>query len=85
MVVRDFRGSVRVSKNHGSGKNTHSVFEEGGFVPMYISSPKQEKWLERRVIPFSISVLDSKTNVPLSTYNMQNKSNSIPDEKVPGW
>ena len=37
------------------------------------------------MISFSMSVLDSKTNVLSSTYSMQNKSNSIPDKKVPGW
>ena len=36
------------------------------------------------MIPFLMSVLDSKTNAPSSTYSMQNRSNSIPDEKVPG-
>ena len=77
-------GIVCVLKKPGGGENTHSVFDGVFSVPMCISSPKREKWSERRVIPFSMSVLDSKTNAPSSTYIMQNRSNSIPDDKVPG-
>ena len=36
------------------------------------------------MIPFSMSVLDSKTNAPSSTYSMHNRSNRTPDKKVPG-
>ena len=36
------------------------------------------------MIPFSMSVLDSKKNETPSTYSIHNKSTSIPDEKVPG-
>ena len=32
-----------------------------------------------------MSVLDSKTNAPSSTYIMYNKSKRVPDVKVPGW
>ena len=42
-------------------------FLEIFFVPMCISRPNWEKWLERRVITFSMLVLYSKTNAPSST------------------
>ena len=49
---------VRVLNKPGGGKTMYSVFE--GFFPvtMCISRPNQAKWLERRVIPLSVSVLD---------------------------
>ena len=83
-VVREVSGIVRVLKKPGGGENTHSVFDVFFPDPMCISSLNQEKWLERRVIPFLMSVLDSKTNTPSSTQSMQNRLNSIPDENVPG-
>ena len=75
-------GSVSVLKEPGGGKNTHSVFDDFSSLPTCISSPNRAKCLVRRVGPFSVSVLDSKTNVPSSTYSMQNNSNIITDEKV---
>ena len=63
----------------------HSVFERLSSVPMYILRTKREKWLERRVILLSVSVLDSKTNVPSSTKKMQNVFKKVSDKKVPGW
>ena len=36
------------------------------------------------MIPLSILVLDSKTNTKSSILSMQNRSNSVPDDKVPG-
>ena len=64
-------GSVRVKvcvlNNPGIRKKMHSVFEGFFFVPMCILRPNQTKWLDRRVIHFSVLVLDSKTNVPSST------------------
>ena len=83
-VVIEVGGSVRVLKKPGGGENTYLFFEVFFYLPMCISSPNRAKWSERRVITFSISVLNSKTNVSSSTYIMQNKSNIIPDEKVPG-
>ena len=54
-------------------------------MPMFISSPNRSKWLEKRVMACSMSVLDSKTNAPSSTYIMQNKSNIMLDKKLLGW
>ena len=51
-------GIVRVLKKPGDGKNTHSVFDGFPPFPMCISSTNQEKWLERRVIHFLMSILD---------------------------
>ena len=83
-VLRELSGSVCLLKKPGGRKNTHTVFDNFPSVPICISSPNREKWSVRRVVPFLVSVLDSKTNAPLSTSSMQNNSNSIPDEKVPG-
>ena len=38
------------------------------FVPIFILRPNWAKWLERRVINFSMSVLDSKANSPSYTW-----------------
>ena len=65
-VVREVSGSVRVLKKPGGGENTHSVLEVFN-VLMCILRPNRAKWSEMRVIPFSMSVLDSKTNAPSST------------------
>ena len=83
-VLIGVSGSVRVLKKPGGGKNTHSFFNDVFSVSICISSPNREKWSVRRVVPFSVSVLDSNTNAPSSTYIMQNNSNSILDENVPG-
>ena len=76
-------GSVCVLMNLGGGVNMHSVFEVFS-VPMCISRLNKVKWSERRVIPLLISVLDSKTNAPSSTYIMHNIPNRVPYEKVNG-
>ena len=56
-VVIEMSGSICVLKKPEGGENTHSVLEVFS-VPMCISRPNQEKWSERRVIPFLMSVLD---------------------------
>ena len=58
---------LRALNKHGGGKKIQSVFEGYFPVPICITRPNWGKWLERRVIPLSKSVLDSKTNVPSST------------------
>ena len=58
--MREVSGSVCVLKKPGGRKNKHSVFEGNFSVIMCISRSNQEKWPERRVIPFSMLVLDSK-------------------------
>ena len=64
--MREVSNIVSVLKKPGGGENRHSVFDRVFFVPMCISSPNRAKWSERRVIPFSRSVLYSKTNAPSS-------------------
>ena len=66
-VVREVSGIVRVVKKPGGGENMLSVFDGFFPVPMCISNPNWAKWSERRVTPFLMSVLDSKTNAPSST------------------
>ena len=66
-VVIEVRGSVRVLKKPGGGENTNSFFDDFPSVPICISSPNRAKWSVRRVVPFSVSVMDSKTNAPSST------------------
>ena len=59
-------GGVCVLKKPVVRNNIHSVW--GDFsVSMFISRPKRAKWLERRLIPLYILVLNSKTNATLST------------------
>ena len=66
-VVREVSGIVLVLKKPGGGENTHSVFDVFFPVTMYSSSPNRAKWSERRLIHFSMSVLDSKANATSST------------------
>ena len=66
-LVVSLSSEVRVLKKPGGGKNMHSVFERFFPVPMCILRPNRAKWSDRRVIPLTMSVLDSKTNEPPST------------------
>ena len=57
-VVIGVSGIVDVLKKPGGGENTHSVFDVFFPVPVCVSIATRERWSERRVIPFSMSVLD---------------------------
>ena len=59
-LVGSVGGGVRALNKLGGRKKMHSVFEGLFPVPIFISRQNWEKWLEKRVINLSISVLDSK-------------------------
>ena len=82
--MRSLIGSVCALKKPGDRKNMNSVFKGFFSVPMCISRPNRAKWLDRRVIPLLMSVLDSKTKDPSSTYSMQNISKRVKYEKLMG-
>ena len=63
-LVRSVSGNVRATKKPVGGNNMNSVFKRFFPMPICISRPNRAKWWERRVIPFSMSVLDSKKNAP---------------------
>ena len=82
-VVGEVSGSVCVLNKPRGGVNTHSLFE-GFFCAKVHFEAKPSKVIRKEGDPFFDVGPGFKKNAPSSTYSMHNRSNSVPDKKMPG-